>query len=165
MTDIKIKWLIDEDFQQYKKPSMFVAFPYCTFKCGRDVCQNFETYNTDIINISTQSIVDRYAENPITQAIVFGGFEPMDSMADMVDLIVHLRSKTKDDIIIYTGYNEGEERPKRFLRIISDHKIPNIIVKYGRYIPDDKPIFSDVLGVTLASGNQYAVRYNCERGL
>lgn len=37
-----IKNLIEEDFVNYKKPSMVVLFPNCSFKCdkecGRPVC-------------------------------------------------------------------------------------------------------------------------------
>ena len=33
-----------EDFTNYKKPSMYIAFPSCTFKCegecGQKICQN-----------------------------------------------------------------------------------------------------------------------------
>jgi hypothetical protein len=32
----------------------------------------------------------------------------------------------------------------------------NIIVKFGRFIPDDEKRFDEVLGVELASHNQYA---------
>ena len=34
----------------------------------------------------------------------------------------------------------------------------NIIIKFGRYIPDRPSKFDEVLGVTLASDNQYAER-------
>ena len=34
----------------------------------------------------------------------------------------------------------------------------NIIIKYGRYIPDQEPHYDEVLGVNLASDNQYAER-------
>ena len=30
-----IKGLIDEDFINYKKPSMVIEFPYCNFKCDK----------------------------------------------------------------------------------------------------------------------------------
>ena len=37
-----IKGIIDEDFLNYKKPSMVIAFPHCSFKCekelGKKVC-------------------------------------------------------------------------------------------------------------------------------
>jgi len=31
-----IKGLIDEDFVNYKKPSMTIMMPYCTFKCDKE---------------------------------------------------------------------------------------------------------------------------------
>ena len=41
---MKIKGIIDEDFINYKKPSMVIMCPSCTFKCdkenGAQVCQN-----------------------------------------------------------------------------------------------------------------------------
>ena len=33
---------------------------------------------------------------------------------------------------------------------------PNIIIKYGRFIPDQKSHYDEILGVELASNNQYA---------
>jgi len=33
---MKLKFLIDEDFVNYKEPSMFIGFPNCTFKCDID---------------------------------------------------------------------------------------------------------------------------------
>ena len=33
---MKIKGLMTEDFVNYKKVSMTIIFPYCTFKCGKD---------------------------------------------------------------------------------------------------------------------------------
>ena len=35
----------------------------------------------------------------------------------------------------------------------------NVVVKFGRYIPNQKHIFDEVLGVELASDNQYAERF------
>jgi hypothetical protein len=34
----------------------------------------------------------------------------------------------------------------------------NVIIKYGRYIPNQTPHYDEVLGVNLASDNQYAER-------
>jgi len=33
---MKIVNLIDEDFCQYKKPSMFIGMPKCSFKCDKE---------------------------------------------------------------------------------------------------------------------------------
>ena len=35
---------------------------------------------------------------------------------------------------------------------------PNIVIKYGRYIPNINSTYDNELGVTLASENQYAIR-------
>jgi hypothetical protein len=31
-----IKGIVDEDFVNYKKPSMFIIMPYCDFKCDKE---------------------------------------------------------------------------------------------------------------------------------
>ena len=33
---MKLKGLIDEDFVNYKDPSLFLIFPFCTFKCEKE---------------------------------------------------------------------------------------------------------------------------------
>ena len=56
---MKLLNLIDEDFVNYKKPSMFIAFPYCSFKCdkenGAQLCQNWALSHGDIINVSVDN--------------------------------------------------------------------------------------------------------------
>ena len=153
---IKIRGLVDEDFVNYKKPAMFIAFPYCTFKCdkecGYSVCQNSSLVtNSEIIDIDEQKIVNRYIDNPITTSIVISGLEPFDSYKDLFILIKAFREKTLDDIIIYTGYNKNEiensiEELKQF---------KNIFIKFGRFIPNQEKHYDKVLQVTLASPNQY----------
>ena len=154
-----IKNLIDEDFINYKKASMFIAFPYCTFKCEKDCgihcCQNSDLVRSRNIAISPYALAARYMDNPLTSSIVFGGLEPFDSFDDMVILIKCLRAHApNDDIVIYTGYNEDEVTDK----VETLSKFKNIIIKYGRFIPNDEPRFDEVLGVNLASKNQYAKR-------
>ena len=155
---MKIKGLVDEDFVNYKKPSMYIAFPRCSFKCdkecGRQVCQNSALANEKNIEITVDKIIDRYMTNPITKALVCGGLEPCDSWEELKELIHTLRKYKEDDIVIYTGYykNEIEDKIKWF------KQYPNIIVKFGRYIPNRPSRYDDVLGITLASDNQYAER-------
>ena len=57
-------------------------------------------------------------------------------------------------MVIYTGYypQEIEEQVKA----LSSYK--NIIIKFGRYVPNSTPVYDEVLGVTLASDNQFAER-------
>ena len=59
-----------------------------------------------------------------------------------------------DDIVIYTGYNKEE----LIDRIEWLSGFSNIIVKFGRYIPNQEKHFDEVLGIYLASDNQYAER-------
>ena len=151
-----IKGIRDEDFCQYKDPSFFIAFPRCTFKCEKEssklCCQNRELYKEEPIRVSSSDIVSRYMSNPITSAVVCGGLEPFDSFSDLFDLIEEFRKQTDDDIVIYTGYNEDEV--SGYISALS--RFSNIIVKFGRYVPDDIPHYDEVLGINLASQNQYA---------
>lgn len=99
----------------------------------------------------------RYINNPITKAIVLQGLEPFDSWEEVKELLFEFRihEACLDDIVIYTGYNKDEIADKvEFIR----HMYSNIIIKYGRYIPDQDPHYDCVLGVKLASDNQYAER-------
>ena len=153
-----VKEIRDEDFTNYKKPSMFVGFSRCSWKCEKDcgmrVCQNSILAETKDIKIEVGALVDRYINNPITKAVVCGGLEPFDTWRDLMCLISLLRTKTKDDIVIYTGYKEDEIKNQlQYLRACR-----NIIVKFGRFIPNQQKHFDDILGVYLASDNQYARR-------
>jgi organic radical activating enzyme len=162
-----IKELRDEDFINYQKPSMFIAFPSCTFKCerecGQQVCQNSTLTTSPNIEVSTYEIVNRYLLNPITKAIVMGGLEPFDSWIELKQLIIRLRQKTNDDIVIYTGYTYDElnySEPYDFIesKIQWLWQFPNIIIKFGRFVPNQQSHYDEVLGVQLASNNQYAER-------
>lgn len=148
-----IKDIIFEDFVNYKKASMLIAFPKCdTFKCGRLVCQNGTLTAAPDIIITSKALVEKYLKNPISHACVMQGLEPFDSWNDLQDFVKEFRTKTNDDIVIYTGYNKCEIQDK--IRWLQKYK--NIIVKFGRYIPGQKPHYDAVLGVELASDNQYA---------
>ena len=149
-----------EDFTNYKKPSMYIAFPSCTFKCerecGQKICQNSSLVQSKTLEVGVKSIVNKYINNTITSAIVIGGLEPFDSKEDLFILISYFRVSTQDDIVIYTGYKE--EEIKNQLQYLRAYR--NIIVKFGRFIPNQQPHYDDVLGVMLASDNQYAKIYN-----
>lgn len=151
-----IKGIIDEDFINYKKPCMVIEFPYCSFKCdkecGKQVCQNGALANSPNINVERMDLIDRYLKNDITQSIVMQGLEPFDSWDDLITLIFLIRCYSNDDIVIYTGYNSNELTEK--IEILKYFK--NIIIKFGRYIPNQQTHHDDVLGVNLASQNQYA---------
>lgn len=147
-----VKRILDEDFVNYKVPSMYIAFPKCTFKCGHNLCQNSDLAISKDIDIAIGDIVDRYMDNPITKAFVFAGLEPFDSERDLFTLIRSIRSETNDDIVIFTGYYKNEI----LTQVEKLKKYKNIVIKFGRYIPEQQPHFDTVLGVKLASDNQYA---------
>lgn len=153
-----LKGIIDEDCINYKKRSMILEFPICEgFKCdrecGQQVCQNSALATAPNIEITAYKLVQRYLKNDITQAIVCQGLDPIDSFWELLDFIRTLRlMKCNDDVVIYTGYNK-EEIPKQLLYLKT---YPNIIVKFGRYIPNQKAHRDTILGVNLASDNQYA---------
>lgn len=153
---MEIKFLIDNDFVNYKKSSMFIGFPHCTFKCdkecGEEVCQNSPLVKQPNIEIKVENIIKRYLNNPMTNAIVIGGLEPFDDWEELYSLVFFFRLHTTDDIVIYTGYNEEEiSLYLWFLKLF-----PNIIVKFGRFIPHQDPRFDEILGIELQSDNQYA---------
>ena len=154
---MRVRGITHEDFLQYKKACMFIATCFCTFKCEKDcncegMCQNSELVNTDILEISNDVIVDMYMNNMISEAVVFGGLEPLDQFDELLGLIRVFRKVTDDDIVIYTGYNRNEVEDK--INLLKPYN--NIIIKFGRYVPGDNLHYDSVLGVSLASNNQYA---------
>ena len=151
-----IKGIIDEDFINYKKPCMVIEFPCCSFKCdkecGKQVCQNGALANSPNIDVDKINLIQKYLHNDITQSIVMQGLEPFDSWDDLILFIFLLRCYSDDDIVIYTGYNKSEILDK----IVLLKHFKNIIVKFGRYIPNQTPHYDKILGVKLASDNQFA---------
>jgi hypothetical protein len=57
--------------------------------------------------------------------------------------------------VIYTGYSSTEIDQKRTQL---SRAFDNIIIKFGRYRPGQEKHKDEVLGVELASDNQYAER-------
>lgn len=156
---MRIKGVETERFQDYKYPSMLIAFPKCSFKCdkecGRRVCQNSVLASAPSYEVQAGDIVWQYLINPITKAIIFGGLEPFDSFEDLVELVSKFReAQCDDDIVIYTGYRKSEitEQIKKLTQF------KNIVVKFGRFIPDRAPHYDPILGVRLANDEQYGER-------
>lgn len=150
-----LKGIIDTDTVNYKKISMVLEFPYCSFKCdkecGKQVCQNSELASAPDIELDNEEIIRFYLENPLTEAIVMQGLEPFDSLGSLYNFIYDFREVCNDDIVIYTGYKEEEIYP--YLNFFK--KFGNIYIKFGRYRYDRPSRYDEVLGVTLASTNQY----------
>lgn len=156
---MQVKTIIDEDFTNYKNPSMFISTCYCNWKCcieqglDKSICQNSEIAQQKNIEISADEIFSRYNSNPITNALVIGGLEPFLQFKEVYTLIKYFRdNKCSDDIVIYTGYYDYEIQNQ----LNELKQFQNIIIKFGRYIPNQKTHFDEVLGINLASNNQYA---------
>ena len=156
---IKIKEIVDENFQDYKKSSMMIATTKCDFKCFKelglkpDICQNMGITKKPNIEVSVEEIFNRYLANPITKSVVIGGLEPMIQFDEVYNLIKYFRDNgCDDDFVIYTGYYKAEIKDK----IAKLNKLKNIIIKYGRFIPESPKIFDKILGIYLSSSNQYA---------
>ena len=130
--------------------------PYCSFKCEKEcveqICQNSSLAKEPTIEISAESLIDRFVENTISLAVVFGGLEPFDSKEDLMFFIDKFRDVSNADIVIYTGYTEDEVKDM-FPWI---YEFRNIIIKFGRFVPHQESHYDEVLGVKLASPNQYA---------
>lgn len=178
MKTITIKDLLDEDFINYKKAAMFIATSKCSFKCEKEDnnvhCQNSKIAKQTNLVMIIDKIIDRYMNNIITESIVFGGLEPLDQIDELLDFIQIFRQKSNDDIVIYTGYTENEVksfkyRNKSYLdallevnRTTPEASLikPSLIIKYGRFKANGDKKYDDILGIELASSNQYAKIYN-----
>jgi hypothetical protein len=162
MKTIKIYEPMIENLQDYRKASLYLAFPSCTFKCcleqGLDIsiCQNNHLYKYETDEYDLDYLWSLYASNFVTDAFVLGGLEPFDTFDDVMKFIKYIRSEIQcsDDIVIYTGYYEDEIHD--YIKKLEQYE--NIIIKFGRFIPNQQPHYDDVLGVNLVSDNQYAKR-------
>lgn len=155
-----IKTIVDEDFVQYKQPCMYIGTAFCDGKCCKEagiplsVCINDEWRDAATVAMADEAIIERYLSNDITKAICFAGLEPFEQFEQMFNLISKLRNEyhCNDTVVIYTGYYKDEiEKQIEALRCFK-----NIIIKFGRYIPGNPGRYDEVLGVHLASDNQYA---------
>ena len=159
---MRVKTVVDEDFTNYREPAMLIGTISCGGKCCIEaglplsVCQNDGWRANAPITMDDKQLCFRYLANPITKAIVLGGLEPFEQFDELLSFLNVLRGffQCNDDVVIYTGYYPKEIKWQ--LRRLSRYE--NIVVKFGRYIPNRKHRYDEVLGVELASDNQYAVR-------
>ena len=139
---------------------MLLGVCYCHWKCLNErhldisICQNSELSKANIIDIPNHKIIKRYIENTITNAIVIAGLEPFLQFQEIYDFVQELRNYTQDDVVIYTGYYKNEI--KEYVEKLKQYK--NIIIKFGRFIPNSNKKYDDVLGIWLVSDNQYAIK-------
>ena len=154
---MRVKTIVEEDFEYYKEPVMLVAAIGCSFKCCREagipnsICLNEAWSRKPAWSVDDDGIVNRYLANPINKALCFGGLEPLDQFDEVVALISRFRD---DPIIIYTGYTEDEVASK--IAVLA--AFSNVLIKFGRFVPDQPHHVDPLLGVELASPNQYAKR-------
>lgn len=153
--------IIYEDFVNYKKPCMTLEFPFCDMKCdienGTNLCQNRGLLDEGLLFLEPKMLIERYKNNRITKAIVCQGLEPFDSWIDLIEFIELVREEgIEDDIVIYTGYTEEELNKYGYIEDLQ--KYPNIILKVGRFRPNQKPHYDEVIGVELVSDNQYGIK-------
>ena len=156
-----VKLVKQDDFVQYKKPCVVVCFPNCTWKCCTEagiptsVCQNQEMCGLKDIDVTPEDVYNLYKESLFAGADCCSGLEPMLQFDDVLSLLKYFREHDCDaDFVIYTGYYRHEIEDK----IEQLAKYKNVIVKFGRYVPNQEKHYDEVLGVWLASDNQYAER-------
>jgi hypothetical protein len=140
---------------------MFIATCFCDWKCCIEsaiptyTCQNSNLAKQKNFDISITHIYSRYISNVITSAIVIGGLEPFKQFDEVFNLIKLFRDNDiEDDFVIYTGYYPYEIQ----YEVNQLKQFKNIIIKYGRYLPNKDKRFDEVLGIELISDNQFAER-------
>lgn len=154
---MRVKAIVCDDFVNYRKPSMFISTCFCDWKCCVDggfdssICQNNPMKDYPIQDFSNEELYSFYEKSMFSESIVFGGLEPIKQFDEIISFVEYFRTKSLDDIVIYTGYNEREVQKE----ILSLKKYKNIIIKFGRFVPNQQKHFDCVLGVSLVSDNQY----------
>lgn len=156
---MKLKGIQTEDFVNYKLPNLFLISSVCNWKCCLEqnldvsICQNSSLASQPIMNISNEKIYSYYINNPITKSVVIGGLEPFMQFEEVYSLIKYFRENNcNDDFVIYTGYNKEEIQEE----INKLKQFKNIIIKFGRFIPNQAKHYDEILGIELISPNQYA---------
>jgi len=171
MSSIIIKGIIDERFGDYKDCSMMIITSHCKWKCKE--CQNKHLDMLPTKKVECNEIIERFFNNPLTSAIIFGGLEPLDTPYDVKAFMLDMLDYCDDHgisppkVIIYTGYDEYEMEGileySGLDSVIDAYR--NVIIKYGRYDPTydefgTKQIIYDLnLGVYLQSMNQGTIDY------
>lgn len=107
-----LKGIEAENFENYKVPALFLAFPKCTFKCEKEagckMCQNSQLVHESDLECTADAIITLYMNDPLSKAVVCGGLEPLDSLDELIPFIMEFRYYSPDPIVIYTGYTEEE---------------------------------------------------------
>lgn len=147
-----VKTILPEDYVNYKKPALFISSSRCDGNCPN--CQNQFLKDQTTLNIDNKRLVKLFIDNPLTEAIVLAGLDPFASFEDTLEFYKELRKESPTTtVVIYTGqYPTQLEREINSLVSIGGP----LIIKFGDYREGDKPHFDELLGIELASDNQYA---------
>lgn len=160
LKEIELKGIIWEDLVNYKKICTTLMFPKCNWKCdienGVQLCQNKGLAAAASQWYDIDDIMTTYMHTYLSEAIVLQGLEPLDSPVDCYTVAAALkRWKINDDLVIYTGYYPHEKDIDWIVDSIAYLTPGHLIIKWGRYIPNQEKHYDPVLGIYLASDNQY----------
>ena len=166
-----LKFIHDCDTINYKYPSLFIGFSKCSGKCDienrQNLCHGTICNYYPNVDMSYEEIYDMYKKSMFNKSVVCGGLEPFDDFKELYNLIKYFRDNNENcNFVIYTGYTEEEitsgksEYYKFASEWIKIFEFNNIVIKYGRFVPFQNKHLDKVLGVSLASDNQYAKEYN-----
>jgi uncharacterized radical SAM superfamily protein len=141
---------IRETFVDYKKTGLYVSGSRCDLKCKECFNENLKHSPTIKIN-PIQFVEDYIIKNQVIESVIFSGLNWFDKFEDLIQLVNCIRVKSDIDIVIYTGYKESEVLNE--IDMLKENK--NIIVKFGRFIPNQEPIWDELGGIYLANKGQY----------
>ena len=137
-----------------------IATVSCDWKCLKEqdlplsTCQNSHTCSIETKEITTTELKAKFNENGLSECVIFAGLEPIKQFEEILFFINDFRKTNQDEIVLYTGYYPHEIKWHiEKLKVFS-----NIIIKFGRYQANSKPIQDKVLKIPLISENQFAVR-------
>jgi pyruvate-formate lyase-activating enzyme len=137
-----------------------IATVNCDWKCLKEqnlplsTCQNSHTCDIGNKEIELKELVARFNDNVLSECVIWAGLEPMLQFEEMLCFINEFRKTNNEEVIIFTGYYPEElkwhiEKLKSF---------SNLIIKFGRYIKNSKPIRDNLLKIELVSENQFSKR-------
>ena len=106
---MRVKFIKDEDFVNFKKPCMFIGTISCTFKCCKDanipcsICQNFPWSKNPIITIDDDSLCRRYLKNPFIEESL------RDFAADIFPLTLsaYIKNSYISSVVIFLIYSRS----------------------------------------------------------
>ena len=122
------------------------------------MCQNWPIRNQKIIDLGIDRVIAMYDNgSPLSHSITFQGLEPLDNLKQLLWFIYAFRKHHSDRLCIWTGYTE-EECEDLVYMLRDKMGYENIIIKFGRFIPNCESRWDPVLKLNLASPNQHGVK-------